>query len=401
MFGEALSKGIVFLLMGFFTNTLGKVEFGRLSLIWVSIPLLSVFIDFSQRSYVKSVFINEPTIVKTVIAQIKKFCVFSTLFWFLIFWFKSLFGFELISSKIDIFLLVAAFFYAIIELDLSHYQINGSFKKYNFFFLLRNVTPYIGVAAIYFLTSNRKAVSFLYIQIVIGIVVAAYLYFGKRIKAKGKNFKETLSRSLRFSFPLIPAMFSVLALSFADRFIINYYYSEAEVAEYTVAYTVSSIFIAFFMATNKMWQKIILEKLKEGKLKSLIEMARKYVLVVVLFGLLIGFFSKKILLLMSNDSYLIVVEIIPILLIGMFFYFLYTILSNVPFFFGNTILQATPAFIAAIVNIILNFALLPKYGYKFAASTTAFSYFIEFLVIYLICLRKYNIDILFNVRQEK
>ena len=180
--------------------------------------------------------------------------------------------------------------------------------------------------------------------------------------------------------------------------IINYYFSESEVAEYTVAYTISSIFIAFFMATNKMWQKIILEKLKDKEYELLSIKAKKYILIVAVFGILIGLVSKHLLLFMSNETYMGVVSIIPVLLMGMFFYFLYTVISNIPFFHGNTVLMAIPAIIAALLNIVLNFIFLPKYGYKFAAITTSACYFLEFLIIYIIRNRKYKIDIIFNAK---
>ena len=401
LFGEALSKGIVFLLLGFFTNNLNKTEFGILSLIWVSIPLLSVLIDFSQRSFVKSAYINEPSNIGNTIVAIKCFCCVVALVWILIALIKDFLGIYLISSKVDYLLLLAAFFYALIELQLSLYQIQGAFKKYNLFFLLRNVSPYLGVALIYLCTSYDDAVQYLYVHIAFGFVIVLYFFLKFDYSMLGKlgPIKQILKTSLKFSFPLLPAMISVLALSFSDRFIINYYYSETEVAEYTVAYTISSIFIAFFMATNKMWQKIILEGLKENDIENLSIKARKYILAVIIVGLGIALFSKSLLLFMSNDSYLIVLDLIPILVLGMFFYFLYTVLSNIPFFHGNTMLQALPALIAALLNIFLNFLLLPKFGYKVAAITTGISYFLEFMIIYLICRKKYNIDLIFNAKR--
>ena len=402
LFGEAISKGIVFLLLGFFTNTLSKSEFGKLSLIWVSIPLFSVIIDFSQRSYVKSAFISTPSRIKETVVSIKVLCVFSVIVWIAVAHAKTYFGLNLISPSIDFLVLIAAFFYAIIELHLSLYQIQGLFKQYTTFFLLRNVTPYIGVAFIYLISSYDKAVIFPYLQIIIGLILVIYFLvdFDSTIMGNIKKNKiiVVFKKSLRFSLPLLPAMISVLALSFADRFIINYYFSESEVAEYTVAYTISSVFIAFFMATNKMWQKIILEKLKFKDYAVLSIKAKKYIVIVAVFGIIIGLISKPLLIFMSNETYLGVVSIIPVLLAGMFFYFLYTVISNIPFFYRNTILMAIPAIIAALINIVLNFIYLPKYGYKFAAITTAISYFLEFLIIYIICRKKYKIDIIFNAK---
>ena len=143
-----------------------------------------------------------------------------------------------------------------------------------------------------------------------------------------------------------------------------------------------------------MWQKYILEGLKANKIIEIKSAVKKYLLVVVLVGVIIFLLKTFLVKILSNSSYYVILDIIPTILMGMFFYFLYTVMSNIPFFHKNTYLMALPAFIAAGLNIILNIIFLPIYGYKIAALTTLISYFIEFLIIYVICLKKYKINLL-------
>jgi len=222
-----------------------------------------------------------------------------------------------------------------------------------------------------------------------------YLLFNSHfIKLSWELFYKTIKSSLSFSIPFIPAVLSALLLGFSDRFLIKYYYTNVEVANYTIAYTVGMIYSAFFLATNKMWQKYILERLRAKKIIEIKSAAKKYLLVVLLVGVIIFLLKTFLVKILSNSSYYVILDIIPTILLGMFFYFLYTVMSNIPFYHKNTYLMALPAFIAAGLNIILNIIFLPIYGYKIAAFTTLISYFIEFLVIYIICLKKYRINLL-------
>jgi O-antigen/teichoic acid export membrane protein len=154
------------------------------------------------------------------------------------------------------------------------------------------------------------------------------------------------------------------------------------------------------MATNKVWQKFILKNLKSQDLKTISIKGRRYFLFIVIAGCFLVIFRDTLLSIISNDSYMSTSHLIPPITLGMFFYFLFTMYSNIPFFYRDTLLMSAPAIFAAIINIILNFIYIPKYGIIAAAYTTAISYFFQFLIIYFICTKKYNIDILFNASKK-
>ncbi|TBN00183.1 hypothetical protein EYD45_14690 [Hyunsoonleella flava] len=398
LLGEGCSKGVVFLLLAFYTNNLTKPEFGTLSLFWVAVPLFSVLVDFSQRSYVKYYSIHNDKRTSELLYSLQVFSIFIALTYLIVFALKDMANIYIIGRVPDYYIVTTAALFAIIELHLSFFQIKGNYIKYNIVFVLRNAFPYI-LGALWFFCFSNSIHAFMAIQCLLLFGLSCYLFFSLNIKfPKFKTIREDIVNGLVFSFPFIPAMISVLALSFSDRFIINYFYSEVEVADYTVAYTISSVFIAFFMATNKMWQKYILENLKLGNTNKISAASKKYILLVASIGVLVYLFRSILLKFMSNESYAGVAEMIPILLLGMFFYFLYTVLSNIPFYHKNTYLMVVPAIIAAVINIILNFLLLPDFGYKIAAVTTTISYGIEFVIIYFICLSKYKTDILLNIK---
>ncbi len=409
--GEGVSKGIIFLAISVFTNYFSKEDFGRLALFWITIPVFSIFIDFAQRSYIKKQFLHSK---KKAMESIYRAVISSTIIAGVFLILRSLFNtleIYVVDEIFDKYIIFCAYFYAIIEIVLSYFQIGGRVKQYNIYYALRNATPYLLTIIIILLLKQERVfepVLFAQIQLVVFILIAVIAlykisktYSGIKLTLVVNQLKKRIWISLKFSLPIVPGILSALLLSFADRFIINYYYSEVEVADYTVAYTVSSIFMAFFLATNKMWQKFILENLKANDLIKLSRAARNYIGIVILVGVMIIILKSYLVLIMANSSYFVILDIIPTIVLGMFFYFLYTVLSNIPFYHKNTIFMALPAIIAAILNIILNFILIPKFGFKVAATTTTISYFIEFVVIYVICLKKYKTDILFNGLTER
>ena len=71
--------------------------------------------------------------------------------------------------------------------------------------------------------------------------------WARSTKFRMTTFKKSIRDSLHFSVPLIIGVLSAIGLNAADRFIVNYYHSETDVANYTVAYTAAMIFMAFLV----------------------------------------------------------------------------------------------------------------------------------------------------------
>ncbi|NDV14597.1 oligosaccharide flippase family protein [Muricauda sp. TY007] len=398
LLGEGFSKGSVFLVFHVFTNNLDKVDFGKLSLFWVAVPLSSIFIDLAQRSYVKRAYLEKEI---NVIDLLRNVYIVSSLTFILLLSIKQILSWwdiYLIDQKFDIYVLVSAYLFVLIEMVLSYYQIKGDALKYNILYFIRTGLSYLVTAAIFiYYLANVHVYPWVY-MIVLSLCCfpLLWLLWRRSTKIEWQSFVESIRSSLTFSMPLILGVLSAIGLNAADRFIVNYYGTEEDVANYTVAYTVAMIFMAFFMATNKWWQKFVLDALNENRIHQIRKKFLYYLFLVLIVGLGVLIFKKEIVLMLSNSGYLEVLGIIPVLLLGMFFYFLYTVLINVPFYFKRTKIQILPALVAFFLNLILNFILIPEYGYKIAAWTTCISYFFEFAIMYTLCIKVFRIDFIFG-----
>lgn len=401
LFSEGIVKASILILFPFFTEYLSKDDFGKLSLFWISVPFLSLFIDFSQRSYVKKVYITQPGEIKATIYSLYIFCSIIFFVYILFRWLYGIGGQYFLTPQLDYFVILSSFLFVIIEVYLSYIQIKGIYKRYAVLYILKALFPYVLTVLIFLFAANYGLATFPIVQItVFGLVcIIIFRWFTRTFgvdKIRKVELKQNLVKSLSFGAPLILGTLSATGLNVADRYIISYFDGDANVANYTVAYTIASILSAFYLATNKWWQRFILNAMKENALEKVRSVIWKYILAVLVIAAVIFLFRKQIVLLISNETYLEIVPIIPVLLIGMLFYFLYTLLFNIPFYFGKTTYVVMPAVVAFIVNLLLNFILIPIVGYKVAALTTAISYFLEFTIMYIVCIRKYKIDLLFS-----
>ena len=401
LFSEGTVKASILILFPFFTHYLAKDDFGKLSLFWISVPFLSLFIDFSQRSYVKKVYITDQEKTGATIKSIYLFCFFAFLTFIALRGMIGVFDIYFLTPQLDYYVLVAAFLFVLIEIFLSYLQIKGNALSYSIIYLIKALSPYLITVGLFIWANQTDLNTFPLAQILVFSLVSIFVL--SRIfrtkeeqKLNYQSIRKNLGDSLRFGTPMILGTLSATGLNVADRYIISFYEGDIDVANYTVAYTIASILSAFYLATNKWWQRFILNSMKNNELAKVRSVMWKYILVVVLLALIIFALRREIILLISNDSYLEVITIIPVLLLGMLFYFLYTLLFNVPFYFGKTTHVVMPAFVAFILNLALNFILIPLFGYKIAALTTTIAYLAEFLLMYFLCLRKYKIDLLFG-----
>ena len=94
-------------------------------------------------------------------------------------------------------------------------------------------------------------------------------------------------------------------------------------------------------------------------------------------------FSKELVYIIADKKYHTALELVPIIIIGYTFVFLYNFFFHYAAYYKRTGLLSINTFIAGIANIVLNYIFIPKYGYVAAAYTTAVSYFLLFCLHYM------------------
>lgn len=88
--------------------------------------------------------------------------------------------------------------------------------------------------------------------------------------------------------------------------------------------------------------------------------------------------GPEVVKLLASSAYWDGIKIIPPIVLSNFVIFAYTLYVNTEHYYKKTKGITVNTVVAAIVNIVLNFLFIPKFGYVAAAYTTLASYLVSF-----------------------
>lgn len=220
-----------------------------------------------------------------------------------------------------------------------------------------------------------------------------YKYFSFKIKDK-----ETVKSMLKYGIPLVPNSLSWWVTLMSDRYFIVAYWSTSLNGLYSVAAKIPSamgVLIGVFMQA---WQLSAIKEYNQDNNSNFFDTVfQKYCAAAFTIGVIIISVSKIIAHVMFLNEFYEAWKYIPILMCA-------ATISNVQKYFGaiySAAMQTNKIFFTsmfgAIVNICMNFLLIPEYGANGAATATYISYICVF-VYRVIDTKKY---VAVNVKLKK
>jgi len=199
--------------------------------------------------------------------------------------------------------------------------------------------------------------------------------------------KSILKKALVFSLPLLPLTVSEYLISAGDRYILGFFHGSAAIGSYAYFYSILIYILGFFMLPNNMLFPYAAREFKKGNKKKtnfFFNAGAKYSLMLVI-PALVGFFilRKEIITMISGSKYLGDLYILPFLIVFPLFEFFSGFYRNICILEGKTKYLAVTYVSAGIVNIALNFILIPKFHLVGAAVATIITYVLLFVLMYL------------------
>jgi O-antigen/teichoic acid export membrane protein len=191
---------------------------------------------------------------------------------------------------------------------------------------------------------------------------------------------------LAFGVFVVPASISFFVFDLSDRFFINHYRTLTELGLYSIAINIASLLVFFSYALSQAWSPIALNIYYSSKKIFHQFVPRFFTYYLIFFFVLavsVTLFGAEILRIFATPKYFAAASAIGPLALAMVFS-----TSNQVTSLGITISKKTKYFafytgLAAVLNIILNFLWIPKYGMIGAAWSTAASYLFLTIVYFL------------------
>jgi O-antigen/teichoic acid export membrane protein len=213
------------------------------------------------------------------------------------------------------------------------------------------------------------------------ISIVLYTYFiikGKRVKVDYWKY------SLAISLPYVVHLLSGTLLNNSDRTMITNMCGAEETALYSMAYNLAMIVSIMWSSMNSAYSPWFGEKMNEKKYDEIKKNSYLYIGIFSIGIIGIMLVAPEVLLILGGKSYIEAKYVIPPVILGYLFIFLYSLYVNIEQYEKNTLGMAFATIASALFNISMNTIFIPRYGYIAAAYTTLAGYILMFSLHYLI-----------------
>lgn len=403
--GTILPKASGLILLPIYTKYLGPNEFGIVGAMTTFVAFFSIIITLNfERSIFRLIYdYKNKNDIKSFLGTITLWVfIFSTFILISCIFFQNL-----ISS---LFKSISFYPYFLISILTVYFNTFGNIPRI-YLQVQQKSKHFVILGLIQFLITNffiiifvvafeMKATGYLLGGLISSLLLFPYfiVYTLKRIIIKF-NFKVFYNIA-KFSLPLIPAIISVQIIDLSDRIFIENILSSFELGIYSLAYTIAGILLVFTAAFKKAYDPFfykVANESKEIEAKFILEKTNTIYFILILFICFsISIFSKELVLIFFDSNFQPAYEIVPLLCLS---YAINKIsgLINLSFYQKkntHTIMYITV--FAALINLILNYFLILKYGYIGAAYSTLITCLFIFGFKYVISKKFYYIKINFT-----
>lgn len=397
--GSTVGKFIGVLLVPIFTRVFPPTEYGVIELIGtISSILLSILVlgldSSTVRFYYSTKDIKEKqTIISTGLFFQVAFSIVACIIlcfytdYIAIKVFKNLaYSIILMVSIITIpFTLIINFFTMIFRLNFTPWKYNSLIVTQLF------LTAFISIYLVVILKIGIIGV--FYSSLITNVILIPIGLFLSRSNYRLVFSIKKLKLLLSFGIPLVPASFSLLILNLADRFFLAHYSTLEQVGLYSIGIKLSSLLLLIVGAFQLAWGPFAFSISKEDGAKKIYSKVLTYYMLVSSFiAVGLSVFAYDILKIVTTPAYLEGFKIVGILSFGIVAYGAYYIVSIGIHLANKTSHIAWTLAVAAVMNILLNFLLVPEYGMLGASSATLVSYFISTYLLYRESQKYYPIE---------
>lgn len=195
------------------------------------------------------------------------------------------------------------------------------------------------------------------------------------ILIRGKAPSWTCAKyALVIAFPLLQNAIAANLLGTSDRVMIKQFCGADKTAIYTLAYSCASVVSLIWTSMNQAWTPWLFDKLHEQKYNEVHEKSKWYFGCFVAMVIPVLLVIPEVVLIMGGKAYYEARFIMPAIIIGGVFQFVYGLYVNIETYEKKTWLIVKGTMLATVINIVLNFLLIPRLGYWIAAYTTLIGY---------------------------
>jgi len=210
------------------------------------------------------------------------------------------------------------------------------------------------------------------------LIVTAKLYKYVKINFKNKFLPKEM---ILYSIPLIPTTIFWWITNVSDRFIVAYMLGTEANGLYAISYKIPTIITLVSSIFTEAWQiSAVGEKSIDEREKFFTNVFKSYASIIFIAASALILFVKVITKLLVSNSFYPSWQYVPFLVMATSYSCLVNFLGSIYFVEKKSNLSLITTLVGAIINIILNFILIPKLGINGASFATFISFSSVFIL---------------------
>lgn len=400
LIGNMLLKGITFLSAPIFSRLLSTEQFGIYNSYVAYESIIYLIVGLAMHSSLNSAKIKFRDELESYVTSTIAIASMSSALWIVVVniiydKIASICGFERYVMNILILHCFASSLYQTYHAYVGLKYQYKMFVKISSIYAISNIV--VSVILILSIFDSDRATGRIIGTAIPMMIVAVYILVFFLKKARPKYNKEHWSFALKYSIPVVPHGISQVILSSFDRIMIRNMTSASDAGIYSFAYTIYQIFMVASTSLQNVWKPWMYERMDEQDYQTIRKRGSDYAMGMALFTAIVLVFSPEVIKILGPKEYWDSTKCVVPVVLGGYFAFLYTLPSLVEYFYEKTKYIAIGTTGAAVLNIVLNYYFISKYGYIAAAYTTLVTYILYFVFHYLVA-RKIHGQSLFATR---
>ena len=373
--GNFGTKIISFFLVPLYTNILTTREYGTVDLIYtigmVLVPLLTLNIGESIMRFALDKDADCDKIMSTGITIL----IFGAIIGLLILPIANLF--ESVSNY-SIYIYLYTLTLAFSQIFLCYLRGKEFLLKYSIGNIIQSLT--IAIFNIIFLVGMKKGIEgYLMAYILANVCTGLYGFWAGKVNLVIKKYSidiELSKNMIKYSVVLIPNSFMWWIMNSSDRMMVSAMISVTANGVYAVAYKIPTLLSTITTIFNQAWSySAIREDESEDKEEYNNRVYDNLVTIVIVVATGLLMIMKPFLSVYVGKEYYAAWHYVPYLIVGFVFMTLGSFIATSYTVHKDSMGFLISGTVGAIINLILNFILIPMMGVSGAAFATCISYF--------------------------
>ena len=231
----------------------------------------------------------------------------------------------------------------------------------------------------------------------LGLVLGYLVVFVVLLPVTLKNLlpafsAATVRKLLAFGLPFIPSMLSLTIVNISDQYIIRYFRGLEETGLYALSYKIGMAVNLFVTAFRMAWIPFIFQVGKTPAAREKFTISFTYFSsFLILVFLLLSIYIDELYNLAVAPEFMRSKGLVPIIALSYVFFGLHTAFIVGIYLKNKTVLLPVICGASALLNLLLNIILVPRFGMTVAAWTTLISFFLMAYLTYYYSNRCYPV----------